>query len=325
MILRGVKHYTCDIGYHVIRIHYTADPDKDPATPKGKAWFDNAVKGYTGGTKSSAWRQEMEIDWDSTGGELVFPQLQEFEEQIFVRPYTIPDTWALYGSFDYGHRNPSSFHVYALDHDANIHAVWEYYQAGKGYRQIAKAIRACPYFDRLNFMPIADPSIWAKNQQVMGGDDNEMKSIAQLFMELPPKEQIVFCPGKNGGDITVAEKINGDIWNEAALRAGEKPKLFIFQTCPMMMWELKKLRYADWSATMQEQRNIKEEIVDRDNHSFDDLKMFITMFFSAPGQTNAPKYQKLKETDPVSYQEWVSVAKMHGEVGSNKGSMGDFE
>lgn len=322
--MRGVKHYTSDAGFHCIRVHYTADPDKDPQR-NGAAFEANAVRGYPGGKRSSAWRQEMDIDWESAGGELVFPQLSDYEERIIINPFPIPESWDVYGSFDYGHRNPSSFHLYAIDHDGNIYAVWEYYMAGKGYKFIADSLRACPYWDRLQYMPIADPSIWAKNQQnQMGGDENDMKSIAQLFFELPEASRVMFSPGKKGGDITVAEKINGLLWNEDDLKKGEKPRLFIFKTCPMQIWELKKLRYADWSATMQEQRNIKEEIVDRDNHAFDDLKMFLTMFFSAPSEPKPPKMEKLKKIDPTSYNEWVSVAKMHNETQTGRGSMGDF-
>jgi hypothetical protein len=322
--MKGISHYKSDAGLHVIRVHYTADPDKDPATIKGAAWFKKALEGYTGGVKSASWRQEMEIDWDSTGGELVFPQLSEFEERIVVRPFAIPESWDLYGSFDYGFRNPSSFHVYAIDHDSNIYSVWEYYRAGQGYRQIARELRACPYFDRLKYKPIADPSIWAKNQQATGGDDNPIKSIAQLFYELVPEEQIIFVPGKKGGDITMAEKINGDLWNEKALVAGDKPKFFIFQTCPMQIWEFKKIRFKDYSAVMQEHRNLQEELVDRDNHAIDDCAMFMMMFFSSPQALESPKYQHLKETDRASYDEWKSVAKMHG-AGQSKQGMGDFE
>jgi hypothetical protein len=307
-------------------VHYTADPDKDPATVKGAQWFDRVKTGYKGGTKSSAWRQEMEIDWESTGGELVFPQLEEYHSKIIINPFEIPETWEIYGSFDYGHRNPSSVHFYAIDHDGDVYAVWEFYAAGKGYKTIAKAIRACPFLDRLSYPLIADPSIWAKNQQGqnIGGDDNDMKSIAQLFIELPPNEAVMFVPGKKGGDITIAEKINGNLWSEEELKKGEKPRLFIFKTCPMLEWELKKIRFADWSATMQEQRNIKEEIVDKDNHAFDDLKMFLTMFFSAPEEQRQDPLNAIKKADPASYEIWKAFRSMYSSQRGH-GGMGDIE
>jgi len=324
--MKGIEHYMAASGFHVIRLHYTADPQKDPDTQDGAKWFETAPIGYRGGIASSAWRREMEIDWDATGGELVFPQLDPYKSKIVVNPFEIPETWNLYGSFDYGHRNPSSFHVYAIDHDRNIWSVWEYYMAGKGCRQIAKALRSCPHFDKLDHLPIADPSIWAKTQQTDEG--NEMKSIAQLFFELPPAEQIVFSPGKKGGDVTVAEKINGDLWFIPEKPEPEwkfEPKLFLFKTCPMQIWELSKSRYADWSASMSEQRNKKESIVDKDNHAFDDLKMFITMFFMAPTQTPPDDLEPLKKIDPASYAEWMSVRRMHGEEVDSRARLGEFE
>ena len=198
-------------------------------------------------------------------------------------------------------------------------------QVRHGIQRNCKAIRKCPFFSRLAFLPIADPSIWAKTQQVIGTDQNEMKSIAQLFFELPEDERVIFAPGKSGGDITVAEKVNGDLWNPARLAKGEEPRFKIFATCPMMIWEFGKLRYKDWSGTMQEQRNLQESIVDKDNHAFDDFKMFMTMFFMAPTRSIEDPLDKLRKQDYSSYLEWKSVREMHGEERSNKSAMGDFE
>jgi hypothetical protein len=312
-VVRGITHYNTASGFHAVRVHYSADPEKDPDTPVGSEWLSKVLIGIPGGINSAIFRQEFEIDWDAAGGELVFPQLEPFRSKIIAAPFSVPESWSLYGSFDYGHRNPSSFHVYAIDHDGDIWAVWEYYAAGKGYRQIARAIRSCPQFDKLAYLPIADPSIWAKTQQTVN-DQNEMKSIAQLFFELPEGERIVFSPGKSGGDITVAEKINGELWNTEELKKGRKPRLHIFATCPFLIWELGKLRYKDWGGSMQEYRNLQESIVDKDNHAFDDLKMFMTMFFMSPKEPEEEKLAALRTLDPVSYQEWKSVQRMHGEI-----------
>lgn len=322
--MKGIRHYRSLAGFHCIRVHYTADPDKDPATPKGAIWFKNAPQGYKGGINSAEWQREYEINWDTTGGELVFSELTEFQAQIFIKPFTIPEDWNLFASFDYGHRNPNSFHVYALDFEGNIYSVWEYYRAGVGYRTTAQEIRKCPYYNRLQLFPIADPSLWNKNQEVLNSDHNELKSVVQLFWELPKDEQVFFMPGQRGGDITVAEKIKGSLWNYKDLSAGKKPKLFIFRCCPMQYWELQKIRYKDWSAVMQEHRNLQEEIVDKDNHSFDDLKMFLNMFFEGPTKMAQEKYQELQKKDPAAYAEWMSVARLHGEIGSAKSSMGEF-
>ena len=73
---------------------------------------------------------------------------------------------------------------------------------------------------------------------------------------------------------------------------------------------------------MQEQRNLQESIVDKDNHAFDDLKMFMTKFFMTPGKEEPKKYEALKQLDPASYAEWMAVDKMYS---TPKRSMGEFE
>lgn len=321
--MKGIAHYQAASGFHVIKAEFFADPEKDPETVTGAKWYADAPKGYVGGVNSTAWRREMMIDWDAAGGELVFPQFEIYKSRIVIPPFEVPETWALYAGFDYGHRNPSSFHVYAIDHDGNIWVIWEYYKSGQGYRKIAQAIRGCPYYKNLAYLPVADPSIWAKDQQVDSG--NEVKSIAQLFFELPDDERVIFAKGKAGGDIAVAEKINSGLWNEEELQKKVAPRLKIFATCEMAIWEIGKLRYSDWSGTMAEQRNVKESIVDKDNHFYDDMKYFMLQFFMTPGRpVEDESMNQLKMVDPASYAEWMRVKQRMGEMASNQGTMGEF-
>lgn len=308
--MKGVEHYTSGSGFRVIRIHYTADHDKDPTTPQGADWFRRETSSLVGGIKSSSWRSEMEIDWHATGGELVFPQFEAYKSNIVVAPFSIPETWSLYGSFDYGHRNPSAFYIHAIDYDGNVWTVWEYYRAGDGYRDTARAIRACPYYGRLSYLPIADPSLWGEDQQT----ENEVKSVAQLFFELPDHEQVIFAKGKAGGDVTFAEKINGEFW-----RAPEEPpkgwkfepRWRIFGNCPSLISELARIRYAEWGSQQQEVKNLREQIVDRDNHAFDSCKYFFTRFFSSPLEKQQEPYLNLKASDPRSYEEWMAVSRLY--------------
>jgi type III secretory pathway component EscR len=76
---------------------------------------------------------------------------------------------------------------------------------------------------------------------------------------------------------------------------------------------------------MQEKRNLQESIVDKDNHAFDDLKMLLTMFFMSPDRPEADSMERLKKEDPTSYNEWMSVKRMHDEEQAGKGTLGDFE
>jgi hypothetical protein len=321
--MKGIEHYTAASGFHVISIHYTADPSRDPSTEEGKIWIAEESRGIVGGTASAQWRQEQEIDWNVSGGELVFPHMSLYREQIIVDPFEIPDSWDLYASYDHGHRNPAAFIVIALDHDGDLWIVWEMYKTDLGYRAIAKEIRECPFVkkNRLAFLPIADPSIWAKTQHQQ--DESEMKSIARLFFELPEDEQVVFAPGIRGGDITVAERIKGDLWSTEALDKGKAPRLRIFANCTKTIWEFTNLRYADWTPAMMQTRNVQESIIDKNNHAWDAFKMFMNQFFMSPKSPKQDALDKLKKMDPASWQEWMHVRKMYDN--NSKSIMGDFD
>lgn len=317
----GVDHYTAASGFHVISIHYTADPARNPANPEGLAWREEESRGIPGGINSAQWRQEQEIDWNVAGGELVFPHIAMYRERIIVSPFVLPSTWDFYGSYDHGHRNPACFLIMAVDHDGDVWIVWEMYQSNLGFRDIARKIRACPYFETLAFPPIADPSIWAKTQHQT--DESEMKSIARLFWELPEDEQVCFVPGIRGGDIMVAERIRGDLWRNEDMLAGKNPRLKIFANCPKTIWEFTNLRYEDWTNAMMQTRNQKESIVDKNNHAWDSFKMFMNQFFMATKEPKQDALDRLKKIDPASWAEWMAVRRLCDT--KVDGIMGDFD
>ncbi len=65
-------------GFHVLFLHYSADPNKNVKTEAGRRWLKTARKGYT----RSAWRQENEIDFDTFSGRTV---IENWREDWFVR------------------------------------------------------------------------------------------------------------------------------------------------------------------------------------------------------------------------------------------------
>ncbi len=60
--------------FTVFRLHYSADPRKDPKTEKGAKWFDVTRSSVA---SESAWQQEYEINFDVSTGRNVFPQFRE--------------------------------------------------------------------------------------------------------------------------------------------------------------------------------------------------------------------------------------------------------
>lgn len=277
--IRGVQEGISPEGVQVIRVHYSADPAKDPDTPDGNAWLERELEGYRG-MNDPRWRKEMEIDFDAHGGQLLFPYLLQHEKTLYITPYDVSG-FQLIAGLDYGTRNPSAFEVLAVDYDNNIHVVWEYYEppksrteseedfrARKGHKKFAEAIKACPHFSPS--LPIlADPSLWAKNQEAV--DAKGLRSVADFFAA----EGVRLTPGQAGRDLACFERIDKELWSDPA-----KPRLTIFRTCPWLWWEIQRLRFDEFTEATQVQHNLKEKIVDRDNHAWDALKYPLVDIFT---------------------------------------------
>lgn len=287
----------------VLTLHYSADPTKRPGTPAGDDWLEKATQGYPGGVRSPRWRKEMEIDWGALGGTRVFPDLEEWlaHGQIIIHPFD-PVGYKLYGSYDHGWRNPSSFHVHGIDRDGNMVTLWEFYASRVPVPQIAKILNGqdvllgdgrqfhgCPYWDKLVWR-VADPSIWAQDQ-VMA--DNTNKSIADLFR----RYGVYFTRGERGGDTMVAEWLHGHYWLNPT-----QPLYRITTDCPKLIWELSQQRHQDYSAKVALTKDQPEKLIDKDNHAWDDLKMFLQRFPPRPIPRPAP-------VDPNTFNWWKEQAK----------------
>jgi len=268
---KGIQAGISSEGIQVVRIHYSADPMKDPDTHNGKEWRHIELQGYRG-VHDPRWRKEMEIDFDAHGGQLLFPYLLEYQNRIFVNPQEIKGAQLIAG-LDYGTRNPSAFEVLAIDYDKNIKVVYEYYEppkahkesdevfrARKGYKMLAAAIKQCPYFSE-KLRILADPSLWNKTQEAR--DSTGLMSVADLFAQ----EGVALTQGQRGRDFACYESLDSNLWDNLA-----EPRLVIFKNCPWLWWEVQRLRFDDYAAATQANQNLKEKIVDKDNHAWDAFK-----------------------------------------------------
>jgi hypothetical protein len=101
---RGTSTRKTKLGFNILRLHYTADPDKDPLTTAGKAWLLNAKSGMS----EARWRQEYEIDYGALGGQLVFPEWETGTH--VVPPFKLhPDEWTVSMACDPHPRTPHAF------------------------------------------------------------------------------------------------------------------------------------------------------------------------------------------------------------------------
>jgi hypothetical protein len=122
--VKGLSKRTTKLGFNVLRLHYSCDPEKDPDTPAGKIWYDEARRGMS----DARFRQEYELDYGALGGQLVFP---DFEETIHVRPPKFPltrETSTVWLACDPHPRTPHAFLWVAADKLGDLAVVWSWWK-----------------------------------------------------------------------------------------------------------------------------------------------------------------------------------------------------
>jgi len=274
--MRGISDYITKDGVRVLRVHYSADDSKDTDEPRGRDWMSKALVGYPGGRTGAKWRREMEIDFNAQGGQLVFPHMEQHKQRIQIANWnTVPDEWVLYGGFDYAGRGVTSFVVIAHDqqHD-DFYAIFEYYKKKAGHIASSEAILSYEHYDRLQWI-VADPSMWTATQERKDGGD--LVSPASLFAE----EGVHFIKGTRGGDTQFAELVNGKLWGGFGGRDKTwQPRYRITKACPNHWREMSQWRYSEWTSSTGQNRNVKETMVDKNNHSIDAVKYLFKMLSS---------------------------------------------
>jgi len=126
--LRGITTWHNDGNdFDVVKIHYTADPFKDPERWGLEWWEKNKKK-----LPQQKWEKEMEINPVSKAGELIYP---EFNPEIhIVEPYNInyKSDCTRYMGIDYGIASPTGvLWIAVFEKPRRIVVYREHYQAGK--------------------------------------------------------------------------------------------------------------------------------------------------------------------------------------------------
>lgn len=250
--------------FTVLVCHYTADPEK-----RNDEWYSEACKGL----RDDQIERELEINFDSKAGSKAFPYL-EYNEKIFRLdpPSPIPANWKIIVGMDYGARNPTSIHWYAVDPFRRFWSFDEFYlplnALGGGLPKLAEYLKKHPYYARAKFI-VADPSMFNKNQNVLLARETNQKAYGTLMsvVELFQKEGIHKFQRGNNDRIAGITRLHmmfnfrGDDFT--------KPYLFIGKRCEKQWWELINLVY---KLDDRESKNADEDVVKRNDHAFDELK-----------------------------------------------------
>ncbi len=121
--MKGTSRRQTSLGWNVLRVHYTADPDKDPGTPSGQRWYAHARQCV----KDRDWRKEYEIDYRALGGMLVFP---EYDPTVHITENRFPldpQEWTVYQGADPHPRRAHAFVWLAINRYGDMVVPWSYW------------------------------------------------------------------------------------------------------------------------------------------------------------------------------------------------------
>lgn len=309
-VIRGLTVRRTKNGIPILRLHYTADPERD--TEFNPEWKKVARAKYS---SQMRWDREQEVVDSAGGGQLVFADtlLSHWDKIVITDPKWRPDPmWQVIGGFDHGKTNPTALERNYIDFEGNIYIAGEYYMPGRSAWEHAPEILKMPDVDRFEAC-WADPSIFdQKTQQEKG---KEPRAMSDVYADVGVGFLNRF--GGNRSDITFAERLLSH-WadlehREPSLRIvcrnySDRPQLGLHPwDCPNLLWELLQTRRKKLTATQLLTQNTSEEIVDKNNHATDAEK-YVVMSLPEPSKKSIIR----RITEAV--KPFVDQAKEHPEL-----------
>jgi len=299
-IARGLTQRRTRQGNSVIRVHYSADPERGPQ------WAAQERRKYS---SQGAWDREQEIIHEAGGGERIFAEVfSNWSDKIIIdsEQFHPAPSWKRIAGFDHGKANPTAALVGCVDSDGVIYLTGEYYQPGLSPRQ------HCPWLQSLHgFLDaevIADPSIFYRNH---AQGDGSFRAVAELYMEVGITNLV---PAPQNNELLGIERILSHWLNledraptlkilcPRNLREIQRPFYGLHNDgCPNLLWELRQARREELSAGQLLHRNPTERIVDKNNHLRDCLK-YICLSMPEPTQStwSVRAREAMKTMDPTT-------------------------
>ena len=228
-------------------------------------------------------------DWDSYEGQ-VFTEFRNnpegYKTRLYthvIEPFTIPNNWTRYRTFDFGYSKPFAVQWWAVDYDGRAYLYRQLYgcteTANTGLkwqpREIARKIREIEEQteDGREIIGIADPAIW---------DDSRGKegTIITMFEE----EGIYFEKGKN-------DRLSGKMQCHYRFTFDDdgRPMAYIFNTCRPILRTLPNLTYDNVNT---EDINTNEE-----DHDYDAMRYFFMANPIGPVERTVPAPTRFNPLD----------------------------
>jgi hypothetical protein len=217
------------LGWTVVRVHYSADPDKDPAR-NGKEWYAHARKGVT----ERDWRKEYEIDYRALGGKLVFP---EFDPSIHLVENQFPidrREWTIYLGADPHPRLAHAFVWLGINRYGDMIVPWSYWpeQTNLELEEQSKGrLSIADYAEKLRNVEESPLGIGKPYMQVMdqAGKNFDAEEGVDYFQKYLEKG-LYFYPAKKNRDLSGMDALSETL-KLKPYEGRTKPTLTIWAGC----------------------------------------------------------------------------------------------
>lgn len=214
-------------------------------------------------------------DWNTFSGQVFAEWVNDpahYEDRKgthVIRPFMVPNDWAIWCGLDWGYSRPFSVGWYAVDHERRMYRIREYYGCtgtpNIGIKmeptEVARKIKEIegddPNLKDRTILRVGDPAIW-------GSDGTE--SIGALM----ERERVYFEKGDHA-------RIDGKMQIHHRLAFNEEgvPMLYVFNTCKHFIRTVPNLVY--------DESNVEDIDTDGEDHIYDECLTGDTMVWTYDG------------------------------------------
>ena len=289
--IKGVKFWQNERNnFHVLMLHYTADPEKDPER-EGKEWFEKERRS----SPKAVWQKEYEIDFTTKAGLLVFgSEFCDFSpKKHLINSFELGDDVELFMAMDFGQRNPNAALVGAVNGRGQVFIIDEYFNPA------IPSVASREMFEKFGYlMPGYDKALTIREKQLLANNTFFEKVIDPSTghknrTKIIEGEEIVYSViedfDDNGWDFGRAH----NDWEAGITRVREyfsidgsgDSNLYIFaDKCPNLVWELQHYRYQEHSEQNSRKQNSSEKPMKKDDHAMDALRYLMMTRPQVPQQ-----------------------------------------
>jgi hypothetical protein len=196
---------------------------------------------------------------------------KKFDQDTHVIPQMVPPLdWDWYVSIDHGYNNPTAIYWNAVSPDGRVITFSEHYQREWTVEQHATLIHSRnATFGRIPDVYVGDPAMAQRNG-----------ATGTSIFEEYAKYDIPILPGGNevqSGIAKIQEYLHQKKWQ-------------ITETCPNLIWEMRRLRWKRWTNTKSAERNNAHEVIEKkDDHACDSTRYFFSLMPDLRAGENSPQ------------------------------------